>query len=319
MSALPRYDDLPVVAGAPAGSSWGLWGEDDVLGCLNLLTPAKAIAGAGEVRTGQVFPLNLRMDFPDPPFGGRAAVQRTVMVLPEGYSNDEEFAGLNPQSSTQWDGFGHVQHPRYGYYNGLPLQAHGMHFWAERGIATRGVLVDMERWRRNQGRPLLGGVRDYIQPAELLAALDDQGTTVEPGDLLLINTGFLRWYRSLDLQQRTAIADDPPMAGLARGRAMAQMLWDLHPCAVVSDNMAVEAWPTERPLEDANDDPSAAVDIFLHCDLIPLLGMPMGELWDLERLADACAQDGVYSFFVTSAPMNQVGGISSMANAMAIR
>src|SRR5438552_3236391 len=46
MPGLPSYADLPVKAGAPPGSSWGLWGDDDVLGTLNLLTPERTAAAA---------------------------------------------------------------------------------------------------------------------------------------------------------------------------------------------------------------------------------------------------------------------------------
>lgn len=35
---LPSYRELPVRPDAPPGSSWGLWGDDDQLGTLNLLT-----------------------------------------------------------------------------------------------------------------------------------------------------------------------------------------------------------------------------------------------------------------------------------------
>jgi hypothetical protein len=58
---LPSYDELPVKAGAPAGSSWGLWGDDDVFGCLNLLTPERVLAGRACIRSGRVFPLNLEL------------------------------------------------------------------------------------------------------------------------------------------------------------------------------------------------------------------------------------------------------------------
>ena len=53
---LPSYAELPVGPGAPPGSSWGLWGEGDVFGTLNLLTPERtqtrsthSIAGANSL------------------------------------------------------------------------------------------------------------------------------------------------------------------------------------------------------------------------------------------------------------------------------
>jgi len=59
VSDLPSYQQLLDRDDAPAGSSWGLWGERDVLGSLNLLTEERARRGAGLVRRGAVFNLNL--------------------------------------------------------------------------------------------------------------------------------------------------------------------------------------------------------------------------------------------------------------------
>jgi len=49
------------------------------------------------------------------------------------------------------------------------------------------------------------------------------------------------------------------------------------------------------------------------------LGIPIGELWDLEALASDCAGDGVYEFMLTSAPLNIPGGVGSPPNALAIK
>jgi hypothetical protein len=55
---LPAYDQLLARTDAPAGSSWGLWGADYRLGCLNLLTPETAMRGIGSVVGGRTIPLN---------------------------------------------------------------------------------------------------------------------------------------------------------------------------------------------------------------------------------------------------------------------
>lgn len=34
----PRFDDLPLRQGDPKGSAWGLWGDDDERGTLNLIS-----------------------------------------------------------------------------------------------------------------------------------------------------------------------------------------------------------------------------------------------------------------------------------------
>ena len=36
---LPAYDALPIDPNAPAASSWGVFGADDQVGTINLLTP----------------------------------------------------------------------------------------------------------------------------------------------------------------------------------------------------------------------------------------------------------------------------------------
>ena len=58
---------------------------------------------------------------------------------------------------------------------------------------------------------------------------------------------------------------------------------------------------------------------FMHFQLLPRLGMPIGELFDLDALADACAADGRYDFMFTSAPLRLRNGVASPPNALAIR
>jgi hypothetical protein len=47
--------------------------------------------------------------------------------------------------------------------------------------------------------------------------------------------------------------------------------------------------------------------------------MPLGELWDLDELAEECARDGIYEFMLASAPLYVPGGVGSPANAYAIK
>ena len=58
----------------PEGSTWGDFGDDDQLGRLNLLTPAKVLEGLAEVRSGQTFCLSLPLDYP----GGSALNERRL-------------------------------------------------------------------------------------------------------------------------------------------------------------------------------------------------------------------------------------------------
>jgi hypothetical protein len=60
-------------------------------------------------------------------------------------------------------------------------------------------------------------------------------------------------------------------------------------------------------------------DTFVHFRLLPLLGSPIGELWDLDALASDCASDGVYQFLLTAALLNLRAGVASPANALAVK
>src|SRR2546430_17490016 len=59
-SELPKYDDLPP---APGGgrSGWGMFGETDSIGLMNLQTNASVLAAASLVRKGSVFSLNAEL------------------------------------------------------------------------------------------------------------------------------------------------------------------------------------------------------------------------------------------------------------------
>jgi kynurenine formamidase len=316
---LPRFDDLPVRPGAPAGSSWGLWGDEDRLGCLNLLTPERVVDAARLVRKGSVFALNLEYHLPDPPLFHRQAPTHEVL----GTGGHDDVLTFNTQSSSQWDGFRHVR-SHHGNYNGIADEEHGIHHWAERGLAGRAVLADVGRWREAQGRPLVCDEPDPISPEDIDGTLATQGTQLEPGDVLLLRTGWLTFYRSLDADGRAATAADLKTCGLAPGLATARYLWDHHVAAVATDNPAVELWPLGALLSDEDraairQDPDRGPDFFVHLSLLPLLGIPLGELWDLDGLAVDCAGDGTYEGLFTSAPLRVVGGVASPPNALVLK
>lgn len=318
-SRLPSFDELP------SGRSWGLWGPDDKLGTLNLLTPERIVKGASLVRRGAVFPLNFDMELPDPPLFGRDPFHHEVVSLQNDAGNDEHISGWNTQSSSQWDGFRHIKHPVHDFYNGIPDEEHGIHHWARKGIAGRGVLADVARWRISQGRPLKPNESDPIEAADITATLDAQGTTVEEGDILLVRTGWIEWYRTLDAQARTDFnTAGHPCVGLRPGPENWKLLWNLHIAAIGVDNPSVEVWPpaafvAPEELQEVISNPERLDEVFMHIRLLPLLGLPLGEFFDLAALAADCASDGTYEFFFTSAPLNLKAGVASPPNALAIR
>lgn len=321
MNTVPRYDDLPIADGLPPGSSWGVWGRDDQFGCLNNVTAEAVRDAAASVRSGEVFSLNASLAIFERPLFGRPPTEHEVTELDRGLVRDETLSAYNTQASSQWDGFRHAQSRGHGFYNGLPEDQVTISAWAERGLAGRGLLLDVEGFREADGRPLAFEEADPITVADLIACAEQQGVTIEKGDFLVIHTGWLDWARRTSPE---GLPDDLKTPGLMPSRETLAHLWDLHVAAVGSDVPAVEVWPpgafsTKEQRVAARTDPTALADIFMHADLIALLGLPLGELWDTGRLAAACRADGRWNFLLTAAPLNIPGGVASPANVIALR
>ena len=330
---LPQYDELPLRAGLRC--AWDVWRPEggDRLGCLNLLTPARALAASRLVERGAVFALNWTMGLPDPPLFGRAPHRHTVTGDSTTTSHDDVLDNWNTQSSSQWDGFRHIRHhavsddePGTGHFGGVDDDQHGIDHWARRGIVARGVLADIGRWRAQQGRPIEHGEPDAVMPDELLACLDDQGTTVREGDVLLVRFGWIAWYLEQDAATRTRLGDRASFrsAGFHPGEQLCRTLWNLHIAALACDNPGVEIWPRGSHLEEPHRSEALADrrrvhEVFAHTVLLPMLGLPLGELFFLDDLADDCAADGRYEFMFTSAPLNLPNGVASPPNALAIK
>jgi len=108
---------------------------------------------------------------------------------------------------------------------------------------------------------------------------------------------------------------DSPDKGLDSGRTdsvnatmlsptSATFLWTNF-TATGGDHPSFEAWPTQK-------------DYALHEVMLAGWGMPIGELFDLEKLGKHCKEIGRWSFFLTSEPCNVPGGVASPPNALAI-
>lgn len=314
---LPSYAELPVAAGAPPHSAWGLWGPEDRLGCLNLLGPDQVRRAATTVRSGESIGLDAPLDVFSPPLFGRSPYTHEVAEVGAGGDiRDETLSGLNTQASSQWDGFRHVRSRWYGYWNGLAEDQLGVDAWSGRGIVGRGVLLDVEGARASDGRTIAHDSSDPIAVAELATVCAD--LDVEPGDILVVHTGWLDWAA-----ERAGTPPDKAAPGLRPGRDMLEFLWDLHPAAIVSDTPSLEVWPpaalaTREQRTAAKEDPQAIVDVFMHSELLALLGLPLGELWHTGPLARRLRELGRTEFLLASTPMNLSHGAASIANAVAV-
>ncbi|HEV8416204.1 MAG TPA: cyclase family protein [Bryobacteraceae bacterium] len=312
---IPSFDQLPVKQGAPPESSWGVFGDDDQLGCLNFLTPQGVIEAARLVQNGKVFRLDAKIGFAKPTLFGRATVAHKVVPLGP-FANDDVVDNFNTQEGSQWDGLGHVGHRWVErYYNGVQSSEIGpggklsIHQWAARFVG-RGVLIDALGFRKAKGRDLRPLERDVITLADLKGALEHQGTTLKPGTILLVRTGWMESYEQCTPEQKRPLTsfENVKAVGIEATREMAAWLWDQRVAAIGTDSPGVEPLPADF------SDPG-----ILHYRALPLLGLPLGELFVLAPLAEDCARDRRYEFMVVSAPMVLEGGIATPPNAVAIK
>ena len=315
---LPSYDELPVRAGAPAGAAWGVFGDDDEVGTINLLTPERVIAATSSIRTGKVFALNLPINIPDPPLFTRGKHTHTVKIFPNAeFVLDDFLDNFYPQASSQWDALAHVKHPVHGAYNGIPDKEItgrggmrlGIDNLARRGIAGRGVLADVARYHERVGKSIDFTTAKSIPLEDVQAALEDEGVELRAGDILLVRIGWTKFYLSASDEIKAELAKETVVPGIEGSERTARWLWNNHLAAVASDSPALEALPK----------PAGEEAEFLHFHMLAFFGMPIGEMWNLEGLADDCAADGDYDFFLTSAPLNIPGGVGSPPNALAIK
>lgn len=109
----------------PEGSTWGDFGEDDVLGRLNLITPEKVLQGIAAVEEGRSYCLSLPLDLPGgtdlnpnrlppvvrPNLRAGAVNMNYVSSAVNPNQTDvlsDDLVLLHTQYSTQWDSFAHV-------------------------------------------------------------------------------------------------------------------------------------------------------------------------------------------------------------------
>lgn len=333
MSAeVPSYDTL-VAQADPPGSAWAFFGAGDQLGTLNFATPERAAAAARLVRHGRVFNLDHPVNAFDPfPSGAREPARHHIFANNPNHRDDYVDA-LYLQSSSQIDGLRHIRSPAYGFYGGTPDDRIavggpdlGIQHWAESGIVTSGVLLDVERHLAAEGRPVDPASSRAITTADLDATCARQGTTIEPGDAVLVRTGWARHFLTeLDADARRDLAKAMKCPGLHQAEETVRWLWDHRLSLAAADNIALEAMPPhpDSPFRNAGGEGpqvrGVSNDGMLHRVLIPLLGFVIGELWNLEALAADCARDGVYRFMLTAKPLNLVGAVGSPANALAIK
>ncbi|HEY2775019.1 MAG TPA: cyclase family protein [Candidatus Binatia bacterium] len=317
---LPLFRDLPVRKDAPPESNWGVFGDDDELGCLNFLTPEGVVDAARLVRRGRVFRLDTPINYARPPLFSRSPAQHKIISFePFGLlGHDDSLDNYNTQEGSQWDGLGHIGHLRHrAYYNGVTddqIQDGtggklGIHLWSNRFVG-RAVLIDVRKHTHDGGRAIDPLSSAHYTLADLEEALAAQKTRLEPGSILLVRTGWVGAYIAASDEQKIAMApmSDLKACGIESSSGLVAWLWDHRVAAIGTDCPAVEPWPWSFQDEKA-----------LHYRTLSLMGLPLGEQFVLDELAADCAADGCYEFMLVSVPLHLEGGIATPPNAVAIK
>lgn len=301
--------------------NWGRWGADDEIGTFNLVTPEKVAAAAQLVRRGVVFSLSLPLDAEGPMTGALGRTNPVHLMLqdggdiasgaqsamaPLGYTDDAVYLVL--QCATQWDALAHVFMDEK-MYNG-----HGLALVNSSGaeknsitrmkdkIVTRGVLLDIPRYK---GKPWLD-VSEPISDEDLEGCARRQGVEIGAGDIVLVRTGRLSFVR-----ERGSWGDE--YAGGAApglGVSAANFFCPRDVAAVATDTWGFEVQPNETLLEMWQP---------LHAIMLANSGITIGEMFDLEALAEDCASDGVYEFMFVAPPLNITKAVGSPINPQAIK
>jgi len=297
---------------------WGKWGADDELGAMNFIDSDTVKRAASLVRTGQVISCAMPYDQTGPQTGYLGRHNPIHYMLQDGgdirLGAQREFQGLRYaddaiamplQSGTHWDALSHIFYEDQ-MYNGFGLE-HVTSSGARKNaletmrdqLTGRGVLLDFPRFKGVDWLEAGEG----IGSADLLACATAQDVAIERGDILLLRTGSLAKSR--------AHGWDGYAGGDAPGLNLdsARLVSDREVAAVASDTWGVEVRPNE----------TAAVMQPLHVVLMVNAGVVFGEMFDLERLSDACAADGVYEFLFVAAPLPFTGAVGGPLNPVAIR
>ena len=317
---MPKHFSMDdVKALADKYKNWGRWGDDDQLGTLNYITPQKIVDASGLVKQGKVVSLSIPFDDNGPQTGSFGRFNPIHFMLQDGgdvsigaqdhlpniqYTDDAVTMPL--QCATQWDALAHILY-RGKMYNGYEAhhvnstgaKKNGMEN-AKDKIVSRGVLLDIPRYKGKQ----------WLEPGEAIYPEDLDGAaamgkvSVGTGDIVLVRTGQIGQVRADGSWGEYSGGSAPGL-----GVDCAQWICEHEIAGYATDTWGTEVIPNETP------------DIFqpLHMILIVHAGVLVGEIFDLEGLAQDCANDGVYEFLFVAPPLPITGAVGSPINPQAIK
>jgi kynurenine formamidase len=186
------------------------FGAEDEIGAANLITPERVLKAAALIKTGRTYPLAVPVSKDLPAFRHRSfklyniqpGEQAGKTTGPNQFTFNDELAVAWTGVGTQLNGIGHIG-INHVYYNGN----HAKDFVTVEGVkklgvekvppmVARGVVLDMTV---HFGVDIVAG-GTTITVADIEATLARQGITIEAGDVVLFNTGWLELIGKDDKQ-----------------------------------------------------------------------------------------------------------------------
>ena len=190
---------------------------------------------------------------------------------------------VGPKEDAKEDGSGSISFARHL----------GLEHMAAHGVQGRGVLIDLKHHLGTDWQPV------NLKTLKDIMAADN--VVVEPGDMLLLHTGFatqiLEWEKNPDPVKIHAMHSYLD----AQDESLLEWIADSQISALVSDNYAVEGVGISAP----KPEPHTLLPIHHLC--LFKLGVPLGELWYLHELAGWLREHGRSRFLLTAPPLRLPG------------
>ncbi len=280
------------------------WGASDQRGAGNHMKPETVLRAARLIRTGEVFELGRVLNADMPFSSGRRfelEMKRTNMNAGSNRrgSNEEIVFTELGQVGAQFDGFAH-QTIGDSLYNCNKLADISTRSGFTRlgvhnvgSLMTRGVLVDVAAAR---GVEMLPDTYP-ITVDDLQRALQRQKLALQPGDAVIVNTG---WGRLWDSDGARYLKTNPGLT-----TAAAEWLAKQDPMLIGSDNGPIGVTP----------DPDPQLSNPVHQIALVVNGIHLLENLKLDELAGK----QVYEFALIVQPLKIQGGTGSTVAPMAVR
>jgi len=280
------------------------WGAADERGSGNHMKPASVLNAVKLIKTGEVIELAHVLGpgmaiSPTRRFDMHA--KRTFMNAGtnERGSNEEVVVSEIGQVGTQFDGFAHQTH-RNSWYNCFKVDENaarggfsklGIHNVG--ALITRGVLIDVAGFK---GVDMLGDTYE-ITVEDLQGALRKQNMTLQPGDAVIINTG---WGKLYGKDNPRYMKSNPGI-----GVKAAEWLATQDPMLMGADNAPVEVSPN----------PDKQLSLPVHQIALVVNGIHLLENLKLDELA----AKNVNEFAFMMQPLKIQGGTGSTVAPIAVR